>query len=260
MQYTLAQVTIINTPLAYSQSKYTLRFSSLALSVDLCICLRQSKQNVPFLIFCILLNQWDLEATTALRQLWTYILRIKVSQCDHLLIEVPCLQYHNTHKSIISEYFQPLNLGCWQVEFYNCAWMFQNLTIKNKNFLPNIKKNTLVSFFCLNIYSGKFDIHHLLFFNETLLQICCTLPRWDRLLPHLAGASPKLEKSVCILNFLATNLGTEVSRANDMHEDECTSNQVFAGSDPIIMLLTQDHLTERPEAFLCVRGINPLLF
>lgn len=48
IQYTLAQVTIINTPLAYSQSKYTLRFSSLALTVDLGTYLRQSMQNVPF--------------------------------------------------------------------------------------------------------------------------------------------------------------------------------------------------------------------
>lgn len=32
-----------------------------------------------------------------------------------------CLQDHNTHNSNISEYFQPLNLDCWQAEFYNCA-------------------------------------------------------------------------------------------------------------------------------------------
>lgn len=68
-------------------------------------------------------------------------------------------------------------------------------------------------------------------------------------MPHLAGARPKLAKSVCILKFLVTNLSTEVSRTNDTHEDECTSNQGVAGSDPIIILLTQDHLTERPKLF-----------
>lgn len=88
----------------------------------------------PLLISCILLNRWDLEATTALRQLWIYIQRIKVSQCDHLVIQDPYLQDHNTHNSNISEYFQPLNLDCWQVEFYNCVWMFQNLTIKKEKF------------------------------------------------------------------------------------------------------------------------------
>lgn len=84
----------------------------------------------PLLIFCILLNRWDLEATTALRQLGIYILSIKMSQCDHLVIQDPCLQDHNSLNSNISEYFQPLNVDCWQVEFYNCTWMFQNLMIK----------------------------------------------------------------------------------------------------------------------------------
>lgn len=46
MQYTVAQVTIINTPVTYSQSKYTQ--SSLALTVDLDSYLRQSMQNIPF--------------------------------------------------------------------------------------------------------------------------------------------------------------------------------------------------------------------
>lgn len=59
------------------QSIKILRFSSLAVTVDLRIHLRPSMQNVPFLIFCILLNQYNLEVTTALRQLWTYILRVK---------------------------------------------------------------------------------------------------------------------------------------------------------------------------------------
>lgn len=80
------------------------------------------------------------------------------------------------------------------------------------------------------------------------------------LLPPSAVASPTPAKSVRILNFLVTNRGTEVSRTNDVHEDKCTSNQVFAGSDPIIILLRQDHLTERPETFLCLQGIIPLLF
>lgn len=79
-------------------------------------------------------------------------------------------------------------------------------------------------------------------------------------MPHLAVASPKPAKSVCILKFQVTNCDTEVSRTNDMHEGECISNQIFVGSDPIIILLTQDRLTERPETFHCIRGINRLLF
>lgn len=83
---------------------------------------------------------------------------------------------------------------------------------------------------------------------------------WGTLLLHLAVASPKPAKPVHILNVLVTNSGTEASRSNSVHEDKCTSNQVFAGSGPIMVLLTGDHLMEGPETFLCVRGINPLLF
>lgn len=48
-------------------------------------------RNVPFLVFCALLNWWDLEATAALRQLWTSILGIKVSVYDHLVTHDPAL-------------------------------------------------------------------------------------------------------------------------------------------------------------------------
>lgn len=69
---------------------------------------------------------------------------------------------------------------------------------------------------------------------------CCKSPVAPLLLRQAVATfgrgKTKLAKPVHILNFLVTNLGTEVSRTNDMHEDECTSNQVFAGSDPIIIL------------------------
>lgn len=113
-------------------------------------------------------------------------------------------------------------------------------------------------FFCLNIYSGKFDFHHLLFLQRYPVANLLLHPPAETGCCHIwQGQAPNLQSLCVFWTFWWQTSVTEVSRTNDTHEDECTSNQGFAGSDPIIILLTQDHLTERTETFLCVGGINP---